>query len=139
MKLTKDINIKIYEVLTDYKVKVTSSPFIAILKFAEENGGEITSNQLYNDFLQPLSEKASENILDRLTSMGYFEKDNAYMEEAYEEEYYDDNFRDSFSQRNIYDGNNNYILTELGYTSAQQEEFYENRNGILKIYLAVLE
>ena len=124
MKLTKDLNIKIYEVLTGYKVKVTSSPFIAILQFANENGGDIDSDQLYNDFLQPLSQKACENILERLANMGYFKKDNSYIEESYENDYYEDIEEDI-----------NYSLTELGYQSAQKEEFYENRNGILKIYL----
>ena len=114
MKLTKNIKVRVYEVLADYKIKVKKSPFIAILKFANENGGKITSDQLYNDFLQPLSVKACENILDRLAIMGYFDY------EYYDDEYYDEH----------------YTLTNLGYEAAKQEEFYEDRNGVLKIFFA---
>lgn len=123
MKLTKNIKVKVYEVLADYKVKVKKSSLIAILKFAYENGGEVTSSQLYSDLLQPLSKKACENILERLLNMGYFKK----------EEFYDDDFYDNFHSRNN-DDKVRYSLTELGYTSALQEEFYENRNGVLKIF-----
>ncbi len=105
MKLTKTINIETYEVLSNYKVKVKQSPFIAILKFAEENGKYITVEKLY-DFLYPLSKKACENILNRLTNMGYFD----------EKDY--------------------YYLTELGCEAAKQEVFYEERKGMLRVYFA---
>ncbi len=129
MKLTKDIKVKAYEVLADYKVKVKKSPFIAILKFANENGGKITSEQLYNDFLQPLSKKACENILERLVNMGYFEKEKSVFSFTGR---LPENERDFHNQSLEW----NYKLTVLGQHSAEQEEFYEERNGILKIFLA---
>ncbi len=109
MKLTKTINIETYEVLADYKVKVEKSPFIAILKFAEEQGGQVYEESLYDKLLKPLSKKACANILDRLTNMGYFKKEFGY--------------------------EINYYLTELGWKSAEQEEFYEQRKGVLRIKL----
>ena len=49
--------------------------------------------------------------------MGYFEiEDNYYLNSHYDENYI-------------------YMLTELGYQSAQQEEFYDNRRGILRLYI----
>ncbi len=112
MKLKTELKIKVYEVLADYKLKVPDSPFIAILKFTEENKGRITSRQLY-DFLQPLSIKACENLLDRLKNMGYFIVLDA-----------------------VYNGDADiYSLTELGRKSAEKEEFYDNRHGILRIFL----
>ncbi len=125
MKLTKNIKVNVYEVLADYKVKINYSPFIAILKFAEEKGGTIELNLLYKELLQPLSEKACENLLDRLSDMGYFErKDN-----------YPSFNRRGNRYRTIIFSKNTYHLTSLGYNAAQKEEFYEDRRGILKIYI----
>lgn len=109
MKLTKQIKINIYSVLADYKVKSKNAPFIAIFQFANENRGTIDSEELYKGLLYPLSRQACENILNRLTNMGYFEINNHYKE---------------------------YTLTKLGVQAAKTEDFYENRKGILKIYIA---
>lgn len=108
MELKKNLIVNVYEVIADYKVKIENAPFIAILKFAEENNGYIDSDLLHHELLKPLSEKACRNLLNRLSTMGYFE-------ETYENEFY---------------------LTDLGYRSAQKEEFYDQRNGLLKLYVA---
>lgn len=108
MELKKNIKVNVYEVIADYKVKIENAPFIAILKFTEENNGYVDSNLLHYKLLKPLSEKACKNLLSRLKNMGY-------MTENYAGE---------------------YILTELGYQSAQKEEFFEQRTGLLKLYVA---
>lgn len=112
MELKKNIKVKVYEVIADYKVKIENAPFIAILKFAEESGGIIFPSYLYNNLLFPLSEAACENLLYRLANMGYF---TILKEVGYENEYH---------------------LTDIGYQSAQNEEFYDQRNGLLKLYVA---
>ncbi len=125
MILKKDIKTSVYEVIADYKVKIENAPFIAILKFAEENGGVIYQSLVHEELLAPLSEKACGNLLERLTSMGYFQKEQS------------DDFRhlpqyeDEFQQKIF-----NYKLTELGYESAQKEEFYDQRHGLLKLHVA---
>lgn len=126
MKLKKDLKVNIYEVIADYKVKQKNAPFIAILQFAEENNGTIEPSLLREVLLSPLSEKACENLLERLTKMGYFEKnvDN-----------YDDDYDDYDDYKNEEINESNYQLTTLGYVSALNEEFYEPRNGLLKLYV----
>ena len=112
MELKKNIKVKVYEVIADYKVKIENAPFIAILKFAEENKGIAYPSGLYENLLYPLSEAACKNLLDRLANMGYF---TILKEVGYE---------------------NEYRLTDIGYHSAQNEEFYDQRNGLLKLYVA---
>lgn len=108
MELKKNIKVNVYEVIADYKVKIENAPFIAILKFTEENNGYVDSNILYQELLKPLSEKACKNLLSRLKNMSYLEE----------------NYRTG------------YKLTKLGYDSVEKEEFFEQRIGLLKLYVA---
>ena len=67
MKLTKNIQTKVFEVLAEYKVKESNAPYIAILQFAVENEGIITPEFLREEMLKPMSVKACENLLKRLS------------------------------------------------------------------------
>ncbi len=67
MELKKDLKINIYEVIADYKVKTENAPFIAILQFAQEKITPIYPSLLQEELLAPLSDKACENLLERLT------------------------------------------------------------------------
>lgn len=84
MELKKKIKVNVYEVIADYKVKIENAPFIAILKFAEEQKGMVYPSLLFEELLNPLPEKACENLLDRLHTMGYFNKN---VDEEYEDDY----------------------------------------------------
>jgi len=133
MKLKKNIKINIYEVIADYKVKTENSPFIAILQFAEENGGKVDSYTLQSGLLAPLSEKACGNLLKRLAKMGYFEK----IKTIGKIDLSSLNMGTRRTQTVIQPTSKDfYRLTELGYESAQKNEFYEQRNGLLKLYVA---
>lgn len=106
MKLSKEININKYRVLADYKVKVKKSPFVSVLQLANEEEGVLTAEVLYEKLMKPLSVKACENLLIRLTAMGYFNK------------------------------NINYELTSFGEKSIETKDFYDQRNGVLEIWIA---
>jgi len=149
MKLIKDLTINIYEVIADYKVKIENAPFIAILKFAEEKGGVITPELLQKELLNPLSTKACENLLKRLINLNYIEllkhsdiddsilsiqeKAEKRIQEALRELNQIEVEHETFQQNYVAD---QYKLTNLGYISAQKEEFYDERNGLLKLYVA---
>ena len=119
MKLVKQMNIKVYQVMAEYKVKVKNAPFIAILQLAQEH--EVISPELLKeDLLHPLSNAACVNILRRLESMDYLE-------------YYSPDKALFFGQNN---GQNLMSLTELGKYAAEKEEYYEPRMGIIEIHIA---
>ncbi len=117
MKLNKDIHINKYRVLSEYKVKVGKSPFMSVLQLANEEGGVLTAEILYEKLMSPLSVKACENLLIRLRAMGYF------IENA-------ENDLDNEAQLI------NYELTLLGRKSIETEDFYDKRNGLLEIWVA---
>ncbi|PQJ72747.1 hypothetical protein [Polaribacter butkevichii] len=123
MELTKDIRINKYRVLADYKVKIAKSPFMSVLQLANEEGGLLTPEILFEELMQPLSLRACENLLIRLTSMEYFEEDYNGSIKKNEEEWFIEN-------QNTY-----YKLTEFGRQSIETNDFYDKRNGLLEIWV----
>lgn len=113
MKLERKEQVEVIDVLATYKEKVKQSPFIAILKFAYENNNNITSEDLYK-FIGSLSQKACKNILERLTNQGYFEGKEDY-------------------------NGISYLLTDLGLDSAKKEEFFDHKNGVLRLHIVTNE
>ncbi len=115
MKLTKNIHINKYRILADYKVKVSKSPFMSVLQLANEKGGILTPDVLYDQLMQPLAIKACENLLERLTSMNYFE---------------------AFFKYDLFDETEKkfHELTSFGEQSIETKDFYDKRNGILEIW-----
>ena len=107
MILTKDISINKYRVLADYKVKVAKSPFMSVLQLAQEEDGMLNSEVLYEKLMKPLALKACENLLERLSLMGYFDEINDF-----------------------------YQLTDFGLHSIDNQDFYDKRNGLLEIWVA---
>ncbi|WP_375241268.1 hypothetical protein [Polaribacter sp.] len=107
MILTKDISINKYRVLADYKVKVAKSPFMSVLQLAKDEGGMLNSEVLYEKLMKPLALKACENLLERLSLMGYF-----------------------------LEINDSYQLITLGLNAIENKEFYDKRNGLLEIWVA---
>ena len=124
MILTKEININKYRVLADYKVKVKKSPFMSVLQLANEEEGVLTAETLYEKLMKPLSIKACDNLLIRLTSMGYFIENNEYEEDEWEDEWEDE-------VEYFY-----YKLTSFGKQSIEKDDFYDQRNGVLEIWIA---
>lgn len=119
MQLNKELDINIYEVVAEYKVKSNNAPFIAILLLA--NGYEdqtLLPETLKEELLHPMTLPACKNILDRLCRLGYFRKDE------------EDN--DNYG----YGYNNEYQLTSFGKSAAKRKEFFENRKGLLRIHIA---
>ncbi|CAL2080177.1 conserved hypothetical protein [Tenacibaculum dicentrarchi] len=117
MKLTKNIHINKYRILADYKVKVSKSPFMSVLQLANEKGGILTPDVLYDQLMQPLAIKACENLLERLTSMNYFE---------------------AFFKYDLFDETEKkfHELTSFGEQSIETKDFYDKRNGLLEIWVA---
>ncbi len=115
LELTKKVNIKKWQVVASYKIKVENPAFVGILKYAleqEQNEAVINSETLHKYLLNPLSINACSNILHRLKEERYFyqDKDTKY-----------------------------YRLTRLGQESAEMETFYTSKNGVLDIYYCDLK
>jgi hypothetical protein len=104
---TKDIGINKYRVLADYKVKVAKSPFMSVLQLAKDEDGMLNPEVLYEKLMKPLALKACENLLERLTLMGYFDEIN-----------------------------DSYQLTDFGLHAIDNKDFYDKRNGLLEIWVA---
>lgn len=119
MKLTKKINIDVYQVKAEYKVKVENAPFIAILQLAQEHE-VITPELLKEELLHPLSKAACKNILSRLERMGYLEEHSLEIS--------------ILSGYNTI--KNQMTLTELGKYAAEKEEYYQQRMGLIEIHVA---
>lgn len=109
MKLEKQIEVEVCEVIADYQKQTRNPVYISILNFTIEKAGAILASELHKELLFPMSEKACENLLDKLTNMGYFNHDN--------------------------EDNSNYVLTDKGYNSAENNVFYEPKNALLKLYI----
>lgn len=120
MKLTKEIHIDKYRVLADYKVKVAKSPFMSVLQLAKEEDGKLTPEKLYEHLMKPLSIKACDNLLIRLDSMGYFNRNVTHEENRWSEK----------TEHVIYE------LSEFGRQSIETKDFYDKRNGLLEIWVA---
>jgi hypothetical protein len=72
--LKKEERLELYLMLLEIEKKVKDWPYIAILMRACEAGGEITPSMVRSDLLVSLPLKACENLLYRLTDLGYFEE-----------------------------------------------------------------
>lgn len=120
MELTKNIQIKVFEVLAEYKVKENNAPYIAILKFAYENGGIITPKFLREKMLKPMSVKACENLLKRLSKAGYLDIEKNHFE------------KEEFSE---HIKNTQFILNDFGENAAKKEEYFKPKKGVLKVHI----
>jgi len=111
--------------LLEIERKVKDRPYIAILMRACEAGGEITPSMVRSDLLVSLPLKACENLLYRLTDLGYFEE----VEEAGVK-----------SERNLngqhgQDGQEPvFRITDKGRESAQTETFWQPEKGVYMVY-----
>lgn len=114
--LRKPEQVEIYQVELALKEKTKQSPFIAVLILTQElwenNKYYIDAEALQEKLLTALPMRACENLLERLTVQGYFEK-------IWE----DDDFH-------------GYKLTELGEQSAIDESFWVGEKGIYNVYVS---
>ena len=133
MNLTKKINVKTYWILAKYKVKKENTPMLSILTAVDEameDVGYINAAILCEELLFPLTEQAGENLLLRLKDMKYLKK---YIHPNEDWEEYD--YREDYNDKDDSD-DNDYILTRLGQKAVQNKAYYEERKGVLKIYVA---
>jgi len=111
--------------LLEIEKKVEDRPYIAILKRADEVGGEITPSMVRSDLLVSLPLKACENLLYRLTDLGYFEE----VEEAGVKR--ERNLNGQHGQ----DGQEPvFRITDKGRESAQTKTFWQPEKGAYMVY-----
>jgi len=108
--------------LLEIEKKVKDRPYIAILMRAREAGGEITPSMVRRDLLVSLPLKACENLLYRLTDLGYFEKAGVKSERNLNGQYGQDGQEPVFR------------ITDKGRESAQTKTFWQPEKGAYMVY-----
>jgi len=104
--------------LLEIEKKVKDRPYIAILKRADEVGGEITPSMVRSDLLVSLPLKACENLLYRLRDLGYFEKRERNLNGQHGQDGQEPVFR----------------ITDKGRESAQTKTFWQPEKGAYMVY-----
>jgi len=104
--------------LLEIEKKVKDRPYIAILMRACEAGEEITPSMVRSDLLVSLPLKACENLLYRLTDLGYFEKRERNLNGQYGQDGQEPVFR----------------ITDKGRESAQTKTFWQPEKGAYMVY-----
>jgi hypothetical protein len=123
--LRKRERLELYLMLLEIEKKVKDRPYIAILMRAHEAGGEITPSMVRSDLLGSLPLKACENLLYRLTDLGYFEE----VEEAGVKR--ERNLNGQYGQ----DGQEPvFRITDKGRESAQTKDFWQPEQGAYMVY-----
>jgi len=120
--LKKEERLELYLMLLEIEKKVKDRPYIAILKRAYEAGGEITPSMVRSDLLVSLPLKACENLLYRLTDLGYFEKAGVKSERNLNGQHGQDGQEPVFR------------ITDKGRESAQTETFWQPEKGAYMVY-----
>jgi len=120
--LKKEERLELYLMLLEIEKKVKDRPYIAILKRADEAGGEITPSMVRSDLLVSLPLKACENLLYRLTDLGYFEKAGVKRERNLNGQHGQDGQEPVFR------------ITDKGRESAQTETFWQPEKGAYMVY-----
>jgi len=108
--------------LLEIEKKVKDRPYIAILIRAYEAGGEITPSMVRSDLLVSLPLKACENLLYRLTDLGYFEEAGVKRERNLNGQHGQDGQEPVFR------------ITDKGRESAQTKTFWQPEKGAYKVY-----
>jgi hypothetical protein len=116
--LRKEEQLELYLMLLEIEKKVKDRPYIAILMRACEAGGEITPSMVRSDLLVSLPLKACENLLYRLTDLGYFEKRERNLNGQYGQDGQEPVFR----------------ITDKGRESAQTKTFWQPEKGAYMVY-----
>lgn len=114
--------LELYLMLLEIEKKVKDRPYIGILKRACEAGGEITPSMVRSDLLVSLPPKACENLLYRLTDLGYFEKAGVKRERNLNGQHGQDGQEPVFR------------LTDKGRESAQTKTFWQPEKGAYMVY-----
>jgi|GEM_PF-1943040 len=120
--LKKEERLELYLMLLEIEKKVKGQPYIAILMRAREAGGEITPSMVRSDLLVSLPLKACENLLYRLTDLGYFEKAGVKRERNLDGQHGQDEQEPVFR------------ITNKGRESAQTETFWQPEKGAYMVY-----
>jgi hypothetical protein len=120
--LRKRERLELYLMLLEIEKKVEDRPYIAILKRADEVGGEITPSMVRSDLLVSLPLKACENLLYRLTDLGYFEKAGVKSERNLNGQHGQDGQEPVFR------------ITDKGRESAQTKTFWQPEKGAYMVY-----
>jgi len=108
--------------LLEIEKKVKDRPYIAILMRADKAGGEITPSMVRSDLLVSLPLKACENLLYRLTDLGYFEEAGVKRERNLNGQHGQDGQEPVFR------------LTDKGRESAQTKTFWQPEKGAYMVY-----
>ena len=108
--------------LLEIEKKVEDRPYISILMRACEAGGEITPSMVRSDLLVSLPLKACENLLYRLTDLGYFEKAGVKSERNLNGQHGQDGQEPVFR------------ITDKGRESAQTKTFWQPEKGAYMVY-----
>ena len=116
--LRKEEQLELYLMLLEIEKKVKDRPYIAILIRADEAGGEITPSMVRSHLLGSLPLKACENLLYRLTDLGYFEKRERNLNGQYGQDGQEPVFR----------------ITDKGRESAQTKTFWQPEKGAYMVY-----
>jgi hypothetical protein len=120
--LKKEERLELYLMLLEIEKKVKDRPYIAILMRAYEAGGEITPSMVKRDLLGNLPLKACENLLYRLTDLGYFEEAGVKRERNLNGQYGQDGQEPVFR------------ITNKGRESAQTKTFWQPEKGAYMVY-----
>lgn len=117
MKLTTKITVQKIQILADYFKKENNPFFVSILKNVLEEGGQITTKQAQTMLSGPaLTIPMWQNLLERFTAMGYFEKRQKHTSYAHTE--------------------TTYELTSFGREAADKERFFKPQKGALELWIA---
>lgn len=111
--LKRNEDIEIFQVELALKLKTKQSPFISVLILAQELDKDnyyITSEDIQSDLLPALPIRACENLLKRLQSQGYFEK------ECINEK--------------------GYLISEQGAESAADKSFWIGEKGVYNVFVS---
>jgi len=120
--LRKRERLELYLMLLEIEKEVKDRPYIAILKRAYEAEGEITPSMVRSDLLVSLPLKACENLLYRLTDLGYFEEAGVKRERNLNGQHGQDGQEPVFR------------ITDKGRESAQTETFWQPEKGAYMVY-----
>ena len=120
--LKKEEQLELYLMLLEIEKKVEDRPYISILMRACEAGGEITPSMVRSDLLVSLPLKACENLLYRLTDLGYFEEAGVKRERNLNGQHGQDGQEPVFR------------ITDKGRESAQTETFWQPEKGAYMVY-----
>jgi len=120
--LKKEERLELYLMLLEIEKEVKGQPYIAILMRADEAGGGITPSMVKRDLLRSLPLKACENLLYRLTDLGYFEEPEVKRERNLNGQHGQDGQEPVFR------------LTDKGRESAQTNTFWQPEKGAYMVY-----